>query len=89
MAVPHIHPDPDVVAKYDEAPAGRFDPDLPGTAVDLRVEGHSAPHRFVWPAELDPMARIAGLHRVERCEDWRRRSVTGESPQPVTVWRKG
>ncbi len=52
-------------------------------------EGHAAPYRFVWPAELDLMARIAGLHRVDRWEDWRRRPFTGDSPQHVSVWRKG
>jgi SAM-dependent methyltransferase len=58
----------------------------------LREDGtyrrFSAPYRYVWPAELDLMARIAGLHLVERWEDWQRRPFTAESEQHVSVWAK-
>ena len=30
----------------------------------------SIPFRYVWPAELDLMARIAGLELAERWQDW-------------------
>src|SRR4051794_27449828 len=58
----------------------------------LRADGtyqrFSAPYRYVWPAELDLMARIAGLDLVERWEDWDRRPFTAASEQHVSVWAK-
>jgi SAM-dependent methyltransferase len=48
----------------------------------------SAPFRYVWPAELDLMARIAGLQLVERWEDWKRTPFRAESEQHVSVWAK-
>ena len=54
-----------------------------GTAV-LR----SIPFRYVWPAELDLMARIAGMTLANRWEDWDGRPFTHESTRHVSVWRK-
>jgi len=48
----------------------------------------SMPFRYVWPAELDLMARIAGLSLRERWEDWDRSSFTSESRKHVSVWSK-
>lgn len=48
----------------------------------------SIPFRYVWPAELDLMARIAGLQLVERWGDWGRAPFTAESPYHVSVWEK-
>ena len=49
-----------------------------------------APHRFryTWPAELDLMARLAGLRLEARYADWDRSPFTGESPKHVSVWRR-
>nr|WP_206324277.1 class I SAM-dependent methyltransferase [Streptomyces sp. HNM0574] len=49
--------------------------------------GHSR-HRYVWPAELDLMARIAGLDLERRVGDWDGSSFTGDSVKHVSVWRK-
>ncbi len=46
------------------------------------------PFRFTWPSELDLMARLAGMHRVERWADWHRNEFTSESPAHISVWRK-
>jgi SAM-dependent methyltransferase len=58
----------------------------------LREDGtyrrFSAPYRYVWPAELDLMARIAGLRLVERWADWQRAPFTAESEQHVSVWAR-
>jgi len=43
-------------------------------------------HRYVWPTEMDLMARLAGLRLVERWEDWERRAFTGRSPSHVSVY---
>jgi len=47
------------------------------------------PFRFTWPSELDLMAQLAGLHRVERWSDWHRNEFTGESTAHISVWAKG
>jgi SAM-dependent methyltransferase len=46
------------------------------------------PWRLVWPAELDLMARIAGMRLRERWADWDRAPFTGESGKHVSVWEK-
>jgi hypothetical protein len=48
----------------------------------------SMPFRYVWPSELDLMARIAGLRLAERWSGWDRRPFTGESRSHVSVWCK-
>jgi Methyltransferase domain len=58
-----------------------------------RVDGDglkvsSTPFRYVWPSELDLMARIAGLTLRERWSDWNRAPFTGESRSHVSVWEK-
>ena len=46
------------------------------------------PFRYVWPSELDLMARIAGLSSSERWADWSRSPFTGDSTSHVSVWQK-
>ncbi|MYT68594.1 MULTISPECIES: class I SAM-dependent methyltransferase [unclassified Streptomyces] len=48
----------------------------------------SIPFRYVWPSELDLMARIAGLRLRERWEGWAREPFTSESRTHVSVWEK-
>jgi hypothetical protein len=45
-------------------------------------------HRYVWPAELDLMARLAGLHLEERWQDWDGTRFTDDSSTYVAVYRK-
>jgi hypothetical protein len=56
--------------------------------VDGRGEYRSVPFRYVWPAELDLMAQLAGMRLRERWDDWTRESFTSESRQFVSVWEK-
>lgn len=51
-----------------------------------RAERFSAPFRYVWAAELDLMARIAGLTLRERWGGWRREPFTSTSTAHVSVW---
>lgn len=46
------------------------------------------PFRYVWPSELDLMARLAGLSLRDRWADWDRSPITGESTSHVSVWQK-
>jgi len=55
---------------------------------DDRIETFSAPFRYVWPSELDLMARLAGMSRRERWNDWDRSPFTSESRSHVSVWEK-
>jgi SAM-dependent methyltransferase len=48
----------------------------------------SIPFRSVSPAELDLMARLAGMTLRERWADWDRSPFTAESTKHVSVWEK-
>ena len=56
--------------------------------VDGRTERLSVPFRYVWPSELDLMARIAGMRLRERWGGWKREPFTSESTMHVSVWEK-
>ncbi|MEV6652513.1 class I SAM-dependent methyltransferase [Streptomyces sp. NPDC051219] len=56
--------------------------------VDGRGEYRSIPFRYVWPAELDLMAQLAGLRLRERWDGWTREPFTSESTRHVSVWEK-
>ena len=53
-----------------------------------RRSPRTIPFRYVWPAELDLMARIAGLRLRDRWGDWRGSPFTAESRSHVSVWEK-
>jgi SAM-dependent methyltransferase len=57
-------------------------------AVDGKLEGDSMPFRYVWPAELDLMARLAGMSLRERWSGWNREPFTNDSTTHVSVWQK-
>jgi SAM-dependent methyltransferase len=48
----------------------------------------TTPFRYVWPSELDLMARLAGLELAHRWGWWDRSPFTGDSRMHVSVWRK-
>jgi SAM-dependent methyltransferase len=56
--------------------------------VDGQLETLSSPFRYVWPSELDLMARLAGMTLRERWSDWDRAPFTSDSRQHVSVWEK-
>jgi SAM-dependent methyltransferase len=55
---------------------------------DGKATVHSIPFRYVWPAELDLMARLAGMRLRERWGGWRREPFTAECSMHVSVWEK-
>jgi SAM-dependent methyltransferase len=57
-------------------------------AVDGRFEKRSIPFRYVWPSELDLMARLAGMTLRERWSDWRRAPFINESTKHISVWER-
>jgi len=56
--------------------------------VDGRGEYTSIPFRYVWPAELDLMAQLAGLRLRERWAGWTREPFTSEGRQHVSIWER-
>jgi len=54
--------------------------------VDGQLETFSTPHRYVWPGELDLMARLAGMTLRERWSNWERQPFTSDSRSHVSVW---
>lgn len=51
-------------------------------------ESRSYPFRYVWPSELDLMARLAGMALRHRWSGWQRQPFTSESASHVSVWEK-
>ena len=58
------------------------------SVVDGSWEVSSLPLRYVWPAELDLMARLAGMALRERWGGWKREPFTSDSARHVSVWEK-
>ena len=59
----------------------------------FEIRGHTVtksegPFRYVWPAELDLMAELAGLRLRDRWAGWSGEPFTSESRSHVSVWRK-
>jgi SAM-dependent methyltransferase len=46
------------------------------------------PFRYAWPAEMDLMARIAGMNLKYRWADWDRSELTADSTKHVSIWEK-
>jgi SAM-dependent methyltransferase len=53
-----------------------------------KLEVWSSPHRYVWPSELDLMARHAGMTLRERWATWTRKPFTATSASHISVWEK-
>ncbi|WP_427889328.1 GNAT family N-acetyltransferase [Kribbella sp. GL6] len=45
------------------------------------------PHRYIWPAELDLMAQLAGFTLESRHADWSNTPFTADSPSHISVYR--
>jgi SAM-dependent methyltransferase len=54
---------------------------------DRRAEVFRSPHRYVWPAELDLMAELAGMELESRHADWAGTELTAEAASHVSVYR--
>jgi hypothetical protein len=74
------------IDEYDVANQGMTSHHINFVDGDLRRL--SVPFRYVWPAELDLMAELAGLRLTERWEDWDRTPFTSESRNHISVWEK-
>jgi hypothetical protein len=91
----------EVAVRYDEE-RGMFDPAVVIPVVDLlerfssqhfvfedgRVRAFPVEFRYAWPAELDLMARIAGLELRDRWGGWRWEPFTDFSSSHISVYTK-
>jgi len=84
---------------YDEGSARMFEPAVLGPTVDVLASHHwplidgqwvqdSAAFRYVWPSELDLMARLAGLGLEHRWSSWDKSPFTGASTSQIAVYLK-
>jgi SAM-dependent methyltransferase len=72
----------DPVAQHVVSHHVQFDPDRGTSARIFR-----SPHRYIWPAELDLMAQIAGFSLESRSGGWSEDPFTAESSDHVSVYR--
>ena len=72
----------DPVAQHVVSHHIRFDPDGGTSARIFR-----SPHRYIWPAELDLMARVAGFTLESRHGGWNEEPFTADSSDHVSVYR--
>jgi hypothetical protein len=74
------------VDEYDVANQGLVSHHF--SKVGGQFEYSSGPFRYVWPAELDLMAEMAGLQLWERWGGWDRRPFESESRMHISIWEK-
>ena len=74
------------IDEFDVANQGLISHHL--SLIDGGLKSFSMPFRYVWPAELDLMARLAGMRLHERWGGWNREPFTSESDKHVSVWEK-
>ncbi|WP_024819146.1 class I SAM-dependent methyltransferase [Arthrobacter sp. 31Y] len=74
----------DVLRQHVVSHHVRFGPDL-SDGRDARIG--RTPHRYIWPSELDLMARLAGFELESRWADWDRSEFTSDSRSHVSVYR--
>ena len=72
---------------YDD-PVGQILVSHHWMAVGGRLLHDSAPYRYVWPSEMDLMARLAGLRLRDRWADWHRAPFTADSTTQVVVYER-
>lgn len=57
-------------------------------SADGRGRFRRIPFRYAWPAEMDLMARLAGMELRHRWSGWDRAPLTADSTTHVSVWQK-
>jgi hypothetical protein len=69
-------------------PVGQITSSHHWTLIHGQWRRSSAPYRYVWPSELDLMARLAGLTLEHRWSGWGKAPFTAESTTQVAVYQK-
>ena len=82
-----LDPDHVGIETFDD-PASQIASSHHWMEIEGRLVRHSAPYRYVWPSELDLMARLAGLRLRDRWAGWDRAPFTSDSTSQVAVFAK-
>ena len=82
----HVSPTHLGIDEYDVAAQGLISHHY--SIRDGELDNVSMPFRYVWPSELDLMARLAGMTLRERWAGWNREPFTSLSEKHVSVWEK-
>ena len=80
----HVGPTRVGFDEYDTAAQGLVSHDY--WIGDSGLGVFSQPFRYVWPSELDLMARLAGMTLRERWGGWEREPFTSDSVRHISVW---
>jgi len=80
-----LDPDHVGIETFDD-PAGQIAWSHHWVEVGGQLHRHSAPYRYVWPSELDLMARLTGFRVRDRWAGWDRAPFTADSPSQVAVF---
>ena len=82
-------PDPDHVGiETSDDPAGQTAWSHHWMTAGGRLVRHSAPYRYVWPSELDLMARLADFRLEHRVAGWAQSPFTAQSAGHASVYAK-
>lgn len=65
----------------------RFDRELSNDADHRQATVSRTPHRYILPAELDLMARMAGFELEQRFSDWSGSDFTARANSQVSIYR--
>jgi SAM-dependent methyltransferase len=82
-----LSPDHVGIDTHDD-PVGQLLSSHHWTLIDGRWVQDRGQYRYVWPSELDLMARLAGLRLEHRWAGWDRSAFTADSTSQVAVYRK-
>jgi SAM-dependent methyltransferase len=82
-----LNPDHVGIETFDD-PVGQIAWSHHWMEVGGRLVRHSAPYRYVWPAELDLMAKLAGFRLRDRWAGWDRAPFSSGSQSQVAVFEK-
>lgn len=74
------------IARYD--PITQMLEETHVTIADKGTQLFPIVTRYIWPAELDLMARIAGLRLKERWANWNREPITAASSNCISVYAR-
>ena len=83
-----LEPDHVGIETFDDMTTAQIASSHHWMVVNGELVRHSAAYRYVWPAELDLMARLAGLRLTRRWSGWKGEPFTPTSVSQVVVYEK-
>lgn len=82
-----LDPDHVGIETFDD-PVGQIASSHHWMEIDGRLVRHSARYRYVWPSELDLMARLAGFGLRDRWDGWDQAPFNSDSTSQIAVYEK-